>query len=166
MENAMFCRNVARFNSVHVDMHNNWCIIILTFSSRRWCYLCTMWHRLPKPISFINVTDENYKVETITKLYEVTMRLVVRSVRTQDFGSFRCVATNSLGQTDGKIKIYSEYNTLQVHLWIIISRLWNSELALFYSRITVSVEYRCVYGLGIIFNHVNDLGYDFYANSC
>lgn len=52
--------------------------------------------------------DNNYKVEAIPKGYEITMRLTVRSVRPQDFGSFRCVATNSLGETDGKIKVYSK----------------------------------------------------------
>ncbi|XP_026824045.1 uncharacterized protein LOC105281462 isoform X2 [Ooceraea biroi] len=51
--------------------------------------------------------DENYKVDTFAKKkYEVTMRLIIKSVRALDFDSFRCVATNSLGQTDGKIKIY------------------------------------------------------------
>lgn len=54
-------------------------------------------------------SDENYKVETISKgSYEMTMKLVIKSVRVQDFGSFRCVATNSLGETDGRIKLYSE----------------------------------------------------------
>ena len=44
--------------------------------------------------------------------YENTMKLTIKSVRSQDFGSFRCVATNSLGETDGKIKLYSEYITI------------------------------------------------------
>lgn len=58
---------------------------------------------------FSRFSDENYKVETIPKKsYEMTMKLVIKSVRVQDFGSFRCVATNSLGETDGRIKLYSE----------------------------------------------------------
>lgn len=59
--------------------------------------------------------DNNYKVEAIPKGYEITMRLTIKSVRPQDFGSFRCVATNSLGETDGKIKVYSKYNGLSNH---------------------------------------------------
>ncbi|XP_070517853.1 neurotrimin isoform X2 [Cardiocondyla obscurior] len=60
-----------------------------------------------KPSNETIANDENYKVETIPKgLYEMTMKLVIKSVRAQDFGSFRCVATNSLGETDGKIKLY------------------------------------------------------------
>lgn len=60
--------------------------------------------------AFVLFSDENYKVETLSKgLYEITMKLIIKSVREQDFGSFRCVATNSLGETDGKIKLYSEW---------------------------------------------------------
>ncbi|XP_076749315.1 lachesin isoform X3 [Xylocopa sonorina] len=67
----------------------------------------------PRPITYWTrpsnetiANDNNYKVEAIPKGYETTMRLTVISVRPQDFGSFRCVATNSLGETDGKIKLY------------------------------------------------------------
>ncbi|XP_076682597.1 neurotrimin [Andrena cerasifolii] len=67
----------------------------------------------PKPITYWTrpsnetiANDNNYKVEAIPKEYEITMRLTIKSVRPQDFGSFRCVATNSLGETDGKIKVY------------------------------------------------------------
>ncbi|XP_050463168.1 neurotrimin-like isoform X2 [Cataglyphis hispanica] len=60
-----------------------------------------------KPTNETIANDENYKVETIPKgSYEMTMKLVIKSVRFQDFGFFRCVATNSLGETDGRIKLY------------------------------------------------------------
>ncbi|KAL6422420.1 hypothetical protein ACFW04_010623 [Cataglyphis niger] len=62
-----------------------------------------------KPTNETIANDENYKVETIPKgSYEMTMKLVIKSVRLQDFGSFRCVATNSLGETDGRIKLYTK----------------------------------------------------------
>ncbi|XP_071859324.1 lachesin isoform X3 [Bombus fervidus] len=53
------------------------------------------------------ITNDNYKVETIPKGYEITMRLTIKSIQPQDFGSYRCVAKNSLGEMDGKIKLYS-----------------------------------------------------------
>lgn len=34
------------------------------------------------------------------------MKLTVRSVEIADFGSYKCVAKNSLGDTDGAIKLY------------------------------------------------------------
>ncbi|XP_043791730.1 lachesin-like [Apis laboriosa] len=52
------------------------------------------------------ITNDNYKVETIPKGYEITMKLTIKSVQLQDFGSYRCVARNSLGEMDGKIKLY------------------------------------------------------------
>ncbi|XP_074114441.1 lachesin [Cotesia typhae] len=52
------------------------------------------------------VNDNNYKSEVTADGYETTMRLIIKNVRFQDFGSFRCIATNSLGENDGWIKIY------------------------------------------------------------
>lgn len=37
------------------------------------------------------------------------MRLNVKAVSQNDFGSYRCVAKNSLGDTDGTIKLYSRF---------------------------------------------------------
>ncbi|XP_070156144.1 neurotrimin isoform X2 [Polyergus mexicanus] len=73
-------------------------------------YLCIASNGVPPTVSkriFLTVHYDNYKIETIPKgSYEMTMKLVIKSVRVQDFGSFRCVATNSLGETDGRIKLY------------------------------------------------------------
>ncbi|XP_057335398.1 lachesin-like isoform X1 [Microplitis mediator] len=52
------------------------------------------------------VNDNNYKSEVTADGYETTMKLIIKNVRIQDFGSFRCIATNSLGENDGRIKIY------------------------------------------------------------
>ncbi|XP_015113468.1 protein amalgam [Diachasma alloeum] len=67
----------------------------------------------PRPIAYWTrptnetiVNDNNYKVDVNTNGYVTTMRLIIRSMRPQDYGSFRCIATNSLGETDGKIKLY------------------------------------------------------------
>lgn len=37
------------------------------------------------------------------------MKLTIVSVDHADFGAYKCVAKNSLGETDGSIKLYSEY---------------------------------------------------------
>ncbi|XP_066591591.1 lachesin-like isoform X2 [Prorops nasuta] len=67
----------------------------------------------PRPITYwtrpTNETitnDSNYRVETFSEGYGITMRLTIKSVRPQDIGSFRCVVTNSLGETDGRIRLY------------------------------------------------------------
>lgn len=38
------------------------------------------------------------------------MRLRIRQVGPKDFGSYRCVAKNSLGETDGLIKLDGEWD--------------------------------------------------------
>lgn len=59
--------------------------------------------------AFVRLSDENYKVETYSKgLYALKMKLIIKSVRELDFGEFRCLATNSIGITDGRINVYSK----------------------------------------------------------
>lgn len=38
------------------------------------------------------------------------IRLRIRQVGPKDFGSYRCVAKNSLGETDGLIKLDGEWD--------------------------------------------------------
>lgn len=37
------------------------------------------------------------------------MKLTIVDVEQGDFGSYKCMARNSLGETDGNIKLYREY---------------------------------------------------------
>lgn len=41
--------------------------------------------------------------------YSKYMKLKIRNISAGDFGSYRCVAKNSLGETDGLIKLDGEY---------------------------------------------------------
>lgn len=40
--------------------------------------------------------------------YKTDMTLRIKSVGPNDFGSYKCIAKNSLGETDSTIKLYSE----------------------------------------------------------
>lgn len=40
------------------------------------------------------------------KDYKVVMKLTIKPATDQDFGNFKCIAKNSLGDTDGSIKLY------------------------------------------------------------
>ncbi|XP_053961331.1 opioid-binding protein/cell adhesion molecule homolog [Anastrepha ludens] len=66
----------------------------------------------PKSINYwmkndtIIVPGERFVPETFETGYKITMRLTINDVDILDFGSYRCVAKNSLGDTDGTIKLY------------------------------------------------------------
>lgn len=40
--------------------------------------------------------------------YKIDMTLRIKSVGPSDFGSYKCIAKNSLGETDSTIKLYSK----------------------------------------------------------
>lgn len=48
-----------------------------------------------------------FESELTDNAYKVAMRLTIKSVSPSDYGSYSCVAKNSLGETDGTIKLYS-----------------------------------------------------------
>lgn len=41
--------------------------------------------------------------------YRSSMKLHINPLSQAEFGAYRCVAKNSLGDTDGTIKLYSKY---------------------------------------------------------
>lgn len=55
------------------------------------------------------MTGDKYDALTSDDSYRVYMRLKIRSVGRDDFGSYKCVAKNSLGETDGTIKLYGTF---------------------------------------------------------
>ncbi|XP_075210390.1 opioid-binding protein/cell adhesion molecule homolog [Lycorma delicatula] len=67
----------------------------------------------PKSINYwtrengeIITTGAKYEPIMLDNAYKVHMKLTIRSVGPQDYGSYKCVAKNSLGETDGSIKLY------------------------------------------------------------
>lgn len=50
------------------------------------------------------------------------MKLKIRAVGPNDFGTYRCVAKNSLGETDGNIKLDGEWHCdtfIYLHTYIL-----------------------------------------------
>lgn len=70
----------------------------------------------PKSINYwtrdtgeIIVSGDKYEPVMMDNAYKVTMRLTIRNVGVTDFGTYVCVSKNSLGDTDGTIKLYQMY---------------------------------------------------------
>ncbi|XP_046672235.1 lachesin-like isoform X3 [Homalodisca vitripennis] len=56
-------------------------------------------------VSDLLVAGDKYEAVSVDNGYNKYMMLKIRGVSRQDFGSYQCVAKNSLGETDGVIKL-------------------------------------------------------------
>ena len=54
------------------------------------------------------MNDAKYKIETVDTLYKIDMRLTVYNFTTDDSRTYKCVAKNSLGETEGDIRLNGE----------------------------------------------------------
>ncbi|XP_047736326.1 igLON family member 5-like [Hyalella azteca] len=54
------------------------------------------------------IADAGPKYDTLTReeSYKTYMRLTIHNLTREDFTTYRCIAKNSLGETDGSIKLY------------------------------------------------------------
>lgn len=64
-----------------------------------------------KEDSFMIVNSDKYKMSNTENSYKVHMKLTIKKVTTEDFGTYRCYAKNSLGSTQGSIRIYEIHRT-------------------------------------------------------
>lgn len=55
-----------------------------------------------------------YTQEIFENVYKVVMKLTIVDVDVADFGTYKCVAKNSLGETDGSIKLYRKYSIISL----------------------------------------------------
>lgn len=53
---------------------------------------------------------DKYEAVSMDNGYKKYMMLKIRRVNKSDFGSYKCVAKNSLGETDGVIKLEGKCN--------------------------------------------------------
>jgi len=54
------------------------------------------------------LTGEKFESILVESGYRMYMRLKIRNLTLTDYGVYTCVAKNSLGETDGNIKLYSK----------------------------------------------------------
>lgn len=69
----------------------------------------TYWTRDGGGVMILSNTKYN-SVLIDTGIYKVQMSLRIKNLRPEDFGSYTCVAKNSLGETEGTIRLYGKIN--------------------------------------------------------
>lgn len=52
--------------------------------------------------------SKKHGTETTENSYRAHMKLTIRNLQTDDFGNYRCVSKNSLGETEGSIRLYGK----------------------------------------------------------
>lgn len=56
------------------------------------------------------IAGEKYESSFSYNVYKVHMKLTIHSVAMSDYGNYKCMSKNSLGETDGSIKLYRKYD--------------------------------------------------------
>lgn len=59
----------------------------------------------------VGSSDEKYETYQIANGYKVHMKLVVKNLDKEDFGVYRCVSKNALGETAGSVNLYKIKST-------------------------------------------------------
>ncbi|XP_076635423.1 lachesin isoform X3 [Colletes latitarsis] len=52
------------------------------------------------------LSNEKYTTIIMENSYRAHMNLTIRNLQTSDFGNYRCISKNSLGETEGSIRLY------------------------------------------------------------
>lgn len=76
--------------------------------------LKTQFHWIFVWICCVCILGNKYVQEVFENVYKVVMKLTIVDVDIEDFGAYKCVAKNSLGETDGSIKLYRKYPPLSI----------------------------------------------------
>ncbi|KAK7575631.1 hypothetical protein V9T40_011917 [Parthenolecanium corni] len=52
------------------------------------------------------LSANKHSTETTDSSYRIHMKLTIKNLRPEDFGSYKCISKNSLGETEGTIRLY------------------------------------------------------------
>lgn len=65
-----------------------------------------IYHSFLLPGEMVTSSFKHVVQEVAKSLYETKMSLTVRDFQTEDVGSYRCIAKNSLGEVESSIRLY------------------------------------------------------------
>lgn len=61
-----------------------------------------------------------YESMTIENVYRVVMKLVVRPEDFSDYGAYRCIANNTIGEAEKIVHLHRKFNLLNIKNLIVI----------------------------------------------
>ncbi|CAH1709935.1 unnamed protein product [Chironomus riparius] len=79
--------------------------------------------------------------------YKVIMKLTINSVGQNDFGAYKCVSKNSLGDTDGTIKLYHHRHQSESISSTEVQKMKENEIASSTSRLSSQTLAALIYSL-------------------
>ncbi|CAH0674013.1 unnamed protein product [Spodoptera exigua] len=122
------------------DTHNssvNGAVLQLVKVSRlhMGAYLCIASNGVPPSVSkrvmLVVHSDKRFEITAIERGYEVDMRLKIKKVGRNTFGTYSCISKNSLGDTDGTIKLYYFVQSTKVYLLSLNTPYWTPSLVVY-----------------------------------
>ncbi|XP_017492857.1 PREDICTED: lachesin-like, partial [Rhagoletis zephyria] len=67
--------------------------------------------------SVMVLPSKKYKTDYTENSYRAHMKLTIRNLQYGDFGNYRCISKNSLGETEGSIRVYESYGLELQHVY-------------------------------------------------
>ena len=87
--------------------------------------------------SVMLLSTKKYVTSTTENSYRTHMKLTIRHLRDKDFGNYRCIAKNSLGETEGSIRLYGECMTTAFIFFMRINVVCNASMQMAYNYLTL-----------------------------
>lgn len=74
--------------------------------------------------SVMVLPSKKYLIDYTENSYRAHMKLTIKNIQHSDFGNYRCISKNSLGETEGSIRVYGniDYTFASFPIKIVLLR--------------------------------------------
>lgn len=68
------------------------------------------------------MTNFKYETDVLESVYRIIMKLRIKDLTTSDYGHYRCIAKNYLGETEGSVELYGEFKIYATNVYLNVLR--------------------------------------------